>query len=129
MGEKRVVEKLFSLIKQTLLQAQTFLRHHSISSSGGFNLLLNGIRILKVRTLVVSKESHSLSIHLVSDIEWTSLLSLVHCSVLWSSELWVVGESFLLMLFSVYDLNIKIMEKPSPHWPPLTPVGQVGGWY
>ena len=46
--EKTVLEKLFSLVQQTLLQAQTFLRHNSISSSGGFNILLNGIRVLKV---------------------------------------------------------------------------------
>ena len=39
-----IVEKLFSLVHGTLLQAQTFLRHSSISSAGGFNLLLNGIR-------------------------------------------------------------------------------------
>ena len=53
--DKTVLEKLFSLVQQTLLQAQTFLRHHSISSSGGFNLLLNGIRILKVTTLARSR--------------------------------------------------------------------------
>ena len=66
VGEKKVVEKLFSLIQQTLLQAQTFLRHHSISSSGGFNLLLNGIRILKVttlaRTLTLSQYTFSVDI-------------------------------------------------------------------
>ena len=49
-----VVEQMFTLVHQTLLQSQTFLKHHSISSAGGFNILLNGIRVLKVSDLCLA---------------------------------------------------------------------------
>ena len=46
--DKAVMQKIFKTVHRTLIEAQTFLRHSSISSHGGFSLKLNGLRVLKV---------------------------------------------------------------------------------
>jgi hypothetical protein len=47
-SDKEVNMKIFKTIHKTLLSAETFLKHSSISrTGGGFRLKLNGIRVLK----------------------------------------------------------------------------------
>jgi len=45
--DEQVMQKIFKTVHRTLIEAQTFLRHSSISSHGGFKIKLNGIRVLK----------------------------------------------------------------------------------
>ena len=46
--DKQVNNKIFKVVHKTLLSAETFLKHSSISSKGkGFRFQLNGIRVLK----------------------------------------------------------------------------------
>ena len=46
--DKDVNAKIFKIVHKTLMGAETFLKHKSISKiKGGFQLKLNGIRVLK----------------------------------------------------------------------------------
>jgi len=45
--DKEVMQKIFKIVHRTLLEAQTILRHNSISVHGGFKIKLIGIRVLK----------------------------------------------------------------------------------
>ena len=46
--DRAVNMKIYQTVHKTLVSAETFLKHKSISSKGGFIIKLNGIRVLKV---------------------------------------------------------------------------------
>eukprot|EP00091_Calanus_sinicus_P016504 TRINITY_DN35902_c0_g1_i1.p1 TRINITY_DN35902_c0_g1~~TRINITY_DN35902_c0_g1_i1.p1 ORF type:complete len:134 (+),score=18.53 TRINITY_DN35902_c0_g1_i1:3-404(+) len=46
-SDEEVTQKIFHAVHRTLVESETFLRHSSISSHGGFKIKLNGIRVLK----------------------------------------------------------------------------------
>ena len=51
-SEEDITKKILTSVQEMFIDAETYLLHSSISKTGGFTIVLNGIRVLKVQFIV-----------------------------------------------------------------------------
>jgi hypothetical protein len=52
-NEEKVMERMLSMVHSLAASAEVYLKHNSISKYGGYSVLINGIKIFKVKFFIL----------------------------------------------------------------------------